>query len=138
MKCLISVFVVFTLYGCSGSRLSVTKLNDASNAWITAFKDRVFIKCLEHSYTNSDSILLLIGKTDAFNPYDGIYDYLDDHHKVIDSLGKSIPKNIPPLWIEDFKGQNTYLCSCLHYYASPKLDSIAKREYKTYINGLKK
>ncbi|HJV20916.1 MAG TPA: hypothetical protein VJ552_13615 [Sediminibacterium sp.] len=138
MKFSISVFVIFILSGCSGSHLSRTKVNNASNAWITAFKDRVFIKCLEHSYPNSDSILLLIGKTDAFNPYDGIYDYLDDHHKLIDSLGGSIPKNIPPLWVEDFKGRNTYLCSCLHYYASPKLDAIAKRAYKTHINEIKK
>lgn len=110
----------------------------SQNPWVSAFKDRVFIKCLEHSYSNSDTILKLIGKTDAFNPYDGIYSYLEKNWKYIDSIGKSIPKNAPTLWLDDYKDHNTYLCNCLHYYESRELDSIAKKEYKKNSKRIKK
>jgi hypothetical protein len=55
--------------------------------------------------------------------------------KLIDSLAKAIPKNIPPFWHTDEienKDKNVYMCSCLHYYQSKELDKIAKREYKKY------
>jgi hypothetical protein len=133
------ILFLFFLSGCSAIN-HVTKTNQDNNykAWITAFKDRVFIKCLDHSYPKSDSILSIIGRTDAFNPYDGIYNYLDTRFGFIDSLGASVYKKVQPLWLDDFKGRNTYLCNCLHYYSSLELDSIAKAEYKNYIKKLNK
>lgn len=131
------ILVLIFLGGCSTIRhMSKPNQNNDYKAWITAFKDRVFIKCIDYSYPKSDSILPIIGRKDAFNPYDGIYNYLDVRFELIDSLGRSIPKKMQPLWIDDFKGRNTYLCNCLHYYSSFELDSIAKAEFRIYQKKL--
>jgi hypothetical protein len=110
---------------------------------MNAFKDNVFITCLYQSYPFEarDSIFWMISKYDLYNPYDGFIDYKIERKKFVDSLGASISKNIPLFWHTDEKenkGKNVYMCTCLHYYKSRELDSIALSEYKKYKKMQKK
>jgi hypothetical protein len=101
--------------------------------WIDNFKDEVFYECLKEGYKN-DSIFKLMGKKDLFNSSE-IYDLSElDSARV---LGREIIKNMPPPFIhiddKDITGMNFISASCLHYYASHELDSIAKRAYKKHL-----
>lgn len=108
---------------------------NVKNPWINSFKETVFIECLKQSYGN-DTILTLITKKDLLNTYDGI-DFSDlDNAK---NLGKEVALNIPdPEYkFDDYKiGQKYYMSSCLRYYASRELDSIAQIEYKNYLKNI--
>lgn len=89
----------------------------------------------------SDSIFRIISKHDLFNPYEDFLSYKVERKASLDSIGASIPKNIPAFWHGDEQedeGKNVYLCACLHYYASRELDSIARIEYEKYKRVQKK
>lgn len=107
---------------------------NVQNPWVNSFKETVFIECLKQSYGN-DTILTLIAKKDLLNTYDGI-DFTDlDNAKKI---GKEVALNIPdPEYkFDDYKiGQKYYMSSCLRYYASRELDSIAHIEYKKHLKN---
>jgi hypothetical protein len=122
---------------CSTNKLPRFDYNNGPNPWINAFKDRVFINCLYQSYPAGvrDSIFQLMARYDLFNPYDDINVYASNNKKLLDSLGGSIPKNLPAYWHADeadLKGKNVYMCSCLHYYSSKELNSVARGEYKKF------
>lgn len=135
------LMLLFFFSSCTVNKLPRFDYINGSNPWIDAFKDRVFVNCLKHSY-NNDSVFIIINKKDVYiNPYDGFYDYLEaDKIKFLDSLGNSIPLHIPPPTglVEGVGARNFYMCNCLHYYASRELDSIAKKEYKKHIKAMKK
>lgn len=133
------IIVILFFSSCTVNKLARFNYNNGPNPWINAFKDRVFVKCLEHSY-NNDSIFTMINKIDVYvNPYDAFY-LEGDRIKLLDSLSHSIPLHIPPPsgLIEGVDGRNFYLCNCLHYYASKELDSIARKEYKNELKITKK
>jgi|SRR5690606_20680871 len=109
------------------------------NAWITAYKDEVFYSCIREGYKN-DSIWLLMKKEDWFNPYDGI-DFEDIDTAMI--IGKKIIQDLPKETYfnsEEFfheedesKHKNYISATCLHYYISRELDSIAKEAFKNEV-----
>jgi len=103
--------------------------------WIDNFKDEVFYACLREGYKN-DTIFKLIGKKDLFNISE-INDFSEmDSARV---LGRRIINKMPPPYIhiddKDITGMNFISATCLHYYASRELDSIAKRAYKEHTKG---
>lgn len=107
---------------------------NVQNPWINSFKETVFIECLKQSYDN-DTILILIGKKDLLNTYDEI-DFSDLHNAK--RIGKNVAVNIPnPEYkFDDYKiGQKYYMSTCLRYYASKELDSIANVEYKKHLKN---
>lgn len=106
--------------------------------WIDNFKDEVFYECLKEGYKN-DSIFKLMSKKDLFNSSE-IYDFSEmDSARV---LGRKIINKIPPPYIhlddKDITGMNFISATCLHYYASKELDSIAKIAYKKHVKMKKK
>ncbi len=135
MKNFISCLIMVSLVSCgSVHKRENFNYKSVQSPWINSFKETVFIECLKQSYGN-DTILVLIGKKDLLNTYDGI-DFSDlDNAK---SIGKEIAINIPdPEYkFDDYKiGQKYYMSSCLRFYASRELDSIAHVEYKKHLNN---
>ncbi|MGG7035926.1 MAG: hypothetical protein ACI7YS_12140 [Flavobacterium sp.] len=101
--------------------------------WVIAYKQKAFYQCLFQGYKN-DSILKLIKKEDLFTTYDFIPFSTFDKIK---SDSKKIIDNISPneYFIEDeeTKKRNYISSTCLCYFASRELDSIAKNEYKLFL-----
>ena len=130
MKYILIVCLVIAV-GCKTRHENTNfEYNISENPWIDAFKDQVFFNCLRESYSDR-KVFEIIEKYDAFNPYDG----LDSENIILaKKLGEEISKNIPPpIMCDGCKGgQNYFMATCLHYYASKELDSIAKAEYKKF------
>lgn len=126
-------FSAIIIYGCSSPKADRFSYYHSEEPWIDAFKDKAFIACLNESYKN-DSIFKLIEKEDAFNPYDGLS---LEALKLANRIGENVAKNIPPPAMCEgcTEGQNYYMATCLHYYKSYVLDSIARAEYKKYVNS---
>lgn len=131
MKIYILFIIISTfLIGCNSGRPKFN-YSKTDNPWIQAFKDKAFVSCLKESYSN-DTIFALIEREDLFNPYDGFY----TREKFVvkaDSVGRAISKNLPPTNYKDYGKSNYYMATCLHYYTSKDLDSVARREFKKYI-----
>jgi hypothetical protein len=105
---------------------------DEKQAWINAYKYEVFYGCIKEGIGN-DSLRIILGKKDLFSPYpDMDFSTIDDARK----LGKQIIEKMPDAYIKIDKGEehlkekNFISNTCLMYYASRELDSIAKSEYK--------
>ena len=83
----------------------------------------------------------IIKKKDLLNIYDG---YPIKNIDSARSLGKKVIAEIPRPFIkidndeEYLKNKNFISYSCLNYYASRELDSIAKKAYKEYLIDEKK
>lgn len=127
------IISIIALSGCAKktySALPAFDYNKSDNPWISAYKDQAFIACLKESYKN-DSIFKIIERYDAGNPYDGIYG-----QPVLDAkkLGAEIAKNIPSAQMCEgcTEEQNYFMATCLHYYNSKELDSIARAAHKKY------
>jgi hypothetical protein len=100
--------------------------------WINTYKQQVFYDCLFENYKN-DSISKIMEKEDLFNPND--YIPLSFWPKMKE-IGKNAIKYMPEngYFIEtDFDRRRKYISkTCLNYFASKELDSIAKSEYKVF------
>lgn len=113
------------------------------NEWINMYKTDFFFTCLRKGY-KTDTIFKLIAQKDLLVPYEPIL----FHYSKIDTLANRIINNIPkPIYphcddcteVEEKESlKKNYICaSCLNYYASRDLDSIAKKAYKEYLYSLK-
>lgn len=111
------------------------------NEWVNMYKTDVFLTCLRKGYKD-DAFFYQIAKKDLLVPYEPIL----FHYDRIDTLATRVIKNIPkPIFPhcddcteeeEAAEVKKNYICaSCLNYYASRELDSIAKKAYKEYVNG---
>jgi len=104
--------------------------NRSENPWITAYKQDVFYSCLQESYRN-DSIFILMRKEDMFN---GLGDFsMIDRARL---LGKRIANGILSRdYLIDADHINMKYppkpisATCLRFYESRELDSIARAEY---------
>ena len=111
-------------------------LGNKKNEWINNFKTEFFFSCLKKGY-KSDSITNLISKKDLLY----LYEPYAFQHEQIDSISRLIIEKMPkPIYphndeINDKKElDKNYICaSCLNYYSSRELDSIAKKKYKKLI-----
>jgi hypothetical protein len=131
MKKSFYLFAAFCLFSCSNKTYPRFDYNISKNPWIDAFKDHVFFAGLKESY-KSDSIITLLQKKDAFNPYDGLS--LRALQKA-QELGINLVKKMPPPSMCEgcTAGVNYYMATALHYYNSRELDSIAKVYYKEHL-----
>ncbi|MDP5201334.1 hypothetical protein [Flavobacterium sp. DG2-3] len=109
------------------------------NEWINMYKTEVFFSCINKGY-NEKSIFDLIEKKDLFVPYEPIYTEYNNIDTLADKVIKNITKPIYPHCddcTEKEKNEilkKNYICAtCLNYYASKELDSIAKKAYKKYL-----
>ena len=105
---------------------------DEKQAWINAYKYEVFYGCIKEGIGN-DSLRIILRKKDLFSPYSDMdFSTIDDARK----RGKQIIEKMPDAYIKIDKGEehlkekNFISNTCLMYYASRELDSIAKSKYK--------
>lgn len=126
-------------FGDDFSNREGSEYGKVSNSWITAYKDNVFYSCIREGYKN-DTIWLLMDKEDWFNTYDAI-DFADIDTAIV--IGKKIIRDLPKeiyFNSEEFfnehdesKHKNYISSTCLHYYISRELDSIAKEAFKKEV-----
>lgn len=138
MKKLIILLVIIVLTSCSSYKRTKFEyqLGSNKNEWINNFKTEFFFTCIKKAYKN-DTIFNLISKKD----FQYHYEPFAYQHDKIDTLANRIIEKMPkPIYPhcddcdekqEKEDAQKNYFCaSCLNYYASRELDSIAKNEYK--------
>ncbi|PWN59908.1 hypothetical protein [Chryseobacterium viscerum] len=106
------------------------------------FRDNVFYKCLQFGYGNSLNIKIgkLMNQKDLFTQYD---EPLIKEDSLQNILAKKIIENLPLPYIhvEDknsIKGKNFIISTCLSYYESRDLNSIAEKMYKEKVKEEKK
>lgn len=122
------------MFSCSLKK-NQTSTDKQQETWVTLFKEEVFVECLKESYQN-DTIFKLIRKKDISGSDDFIVWITEI--EIARKLGREFALNIPdPEYkFDDYKiGQKYYMSSCLRYYASRELDSIAHVEYRKHLNN---
>jgi hypothetical protein len=131
---------LFSLLSCNVyKKEKFTYRNDDEKVWINTFKTEVFYSCINEGFGN-DSIIRVLKSKDLLNIYDGFPTNEIDKARVI---GKKIISDMPKPYIKidndesHLKNKNFISYSCLNYYASRELDSIAKKAYKTYLKNQK-
>lgn len=111
-----------------GSRSSKAR---QSNMWVTDYKQTAFSQCLFKAYKN-DTIFKMIQKEDLF--LEGVIPM--ELWTKINADSQKIADNIPVTEYysdADDKDKKHILETCLCYFSSRQLDSIAKQAYKEYI-----
>lgn len=139
MKKIFLLILMSIFLSCSSyQRDEFSYRKEDKKVWINTFKSEVFYQCLREGYQN-DTIFKLMAQKDLFNSYDGF------EFNIIDSakdLGSTIIKKIPVPFIKldeaDLKNKNFISMTCLNYYASRELDSIAKKAYKVHLKNVQK
>lgn len=139
MKKIILILISIVFFSCSTyQRDKFSYRKEDKNVWINTFKSEVFYQCLKEGYQN-DTIFKLMTKKDLFNTYEGFEFDVIDSAKI---LGSTIIKKMPAPYINldeaDLKNRNFISMTCLNYYASKELDSIAKKAYKVHLKKIKK
>jgi hypothetical protein len=145
MKRLTVITIAFLIISCSTYKRTNFEyhLGKKENEWINNFKTEFFFSCLKIGYKN-DTIFKLISRKD----FQYLYEPFAFQHNAINILATKIIKDMPkPIYPhcddctekeEKEEAEKNYICaSCLNYYASRELDSIAKKAYKEYITGKK-
>lgn len=142
---LIKIALVLSLLSsCTSHKMSKFEYHlNKENTWINTYKTEVFWGCINESY-KSDTLIKIITKKDFINQPEIIadWDIILKANETGQKVSKEIPKPIYPKFEEGdkeaFYSKNYFLASCLNYYASRELDSIAKLEYKIYLKNQKK
>lgn len=139
-KTYLILLIAFIALSCSTyKRDKFHYRNDDKNVWINTFKSEVFYSCIQEGLKN-DSLLKILKKKDLLNLYDGYPITIIDSAR---SLGKKVIAKMPKPFIkidndeEYLKNKNFISYSCLNYYASRELDSIAKEAYKKHLKKQK-
>ncbi|MBG6060862.1 hypothetical protein IWX83_000636 [Flavobacterium sp. CG_9.1] len=148
VKTVLVTGVILTIFSCSSIKGSTdldTYYGDAffypaysknkpspKNGWIIEYKEKAFFDCLFQGYKN-DSIFRLIQKENLFINADNIPMSL---WPKIKSDSKKIIQNLPAAEYyndETDKHKKYILQTCLCYFGSRELDSIAKKAYQKHI-----
>lgn len=148
MKKLIFIFLII-IYSCKStnglksheyyggkfsSQIDTVVENDV---WIQSFKKEVFFECLKKGYKN-DSIFKLIQKEDLFCTYENmLFNDIKRARYFGDSISKKIKSSIYQYDDVIMNNKRYVICTCLDFYTSRDLDSIAKEEYERYLKNTK-
>lgn len=101
--------------------------------WIWEFKQGVFYDCLFENY-KSDSIYKIMKKEDLFNPSDYIpFAYWEKMKTTEKNAISYMPENKYFIENEEDKKRKYISRTCLDYFTSRELDSIAKCEFIKYL-----
>lgn len=113
--------------------------NYENDTWINSYKYEVFCGCIREGIGN-DSLRIILAKKDLFRPNMNMdFGTIEDAR----SLGKQLVQKLPTPFIkvdlgeESLRNKNFISYSCLTYYASRELDSIAREAYKVYAKSIK-
>ncbi|MEO8240617.1 MAG: hypothetical protein ABI576_21105 [Flavobacterium sp.] len=140
-------FLLLVLYSCQTYKRTKFEYHfgkNEDNKWVNMYKTKFFFDCLRKGYKD-DTFFDSISKKDLLFPYEPI---LFEYGKI-DTLATKVTTNMPkPIYphcddcTETEEKENlkkNYICaSCLNYYASRELDSIAKEAYKKHLKEEKK
>lgn len=141
-KVILLIGVLYLFSFCSTTkkfkyRSDLSVKTSLKSGFIKQFKDDVFYKCLQEGYGEdlSSKIFNLMKEKDLFSPS-------DDPNIEIDSIQSKLAKKIilnlspPYLHTDDEKeivGKNFIISTCLSYYESKELDSLANIEYEKHL-----
>ncbi|MGV3459115.1 MAG: hypothetical protein ACO1N9_01545 [Flavobacterium sp.] len=128
MKKQAALLILVFLTGCA-SKQDIAKRNYEKNlrdATIHFFKIQSFCSCYKFSFKQND-ITMLMAQEDLMGSFDMLQN--PDILKTIDSLGRTEAEKIKPSDYADFEGKKRITMSCLEFYNSKRLDSIAKTKF---------
>lgn len=123
------ILILTSLFTSCNSEKKVVNKNPQEEAFVKFFKIQTFCSCYKHSFKEND-VIKIMSEEDLLGTYDGLADPV--FLKKIDSLGKEISETIKPSEYLDFEGKKRITATCLDFYTSSKLDSIARAEYKKF------
>ncbi|WP_445455764.1 hypothetical protein [Flavobacterium sp. HNIBRBA15423] len=135
MKKIIILIVVIFASCNTYKRDKFSYYQNEKKTWVNSYKYEVFYGCINEGLEN-DSLRIVLKNKDLFNAN------LDLDFEIINQarlLGKKIIQELPKANIKIDKGEEHLLnknfisYSCLNYYASRELDSIAEKAYKDYL-----
>lgn len=136
------LLVCLVLFSCNTYKREKFDYKFGTNTWINSYKTDVFFACIKKGY-NNDSIFKLIEKKD-FISLTGDFQIteMNESKKLGENVINKMPMPIYPKCDDcDEKEEikKNYICaSCLNYYASRELDSIARQAYKEHVKIKKK
>lgn len=117
------VLLLIMLTSCSSIKIK----NKDQQDWIFAFKATAFKSCLLESYGEKFNVLLSNDQSVSAN-FEVLY---VENTKIAEKVAKNFANSILTFPKDtDFEGKKNVLNSCLIFYESKLLDSIAKSEYK--------
>lgn len=141
IKLKIFVLLILIQTGCSTHKLSKFEYSfGEKEAWINSYKTEAFWGCFTESYKN-DTLVKIIAKKDFLNQPEiiGNWDVFLEAFEKGRNISTKIPQPTYPKFEEgnkeEFYKKNYYLASCLNYYKSRELDSIAKIEFSKHLNS---
>lgn len=142
MKKIIIIGILFCIFSSCGTYKRSKfeyQFGEKRAEWINMYKTEMFFTCLRKSYENP-AIFNLIAKEDLQVPYEPILSEYDKINLLSTKIIKNIPKPIYPNWDDCTEKEkqeqlkkNYFCATCLNYYASSELDSIAKKAYKNFL-----
>ncbi|MNJ98174.1 hypothetical protein D3C87_159370 [compost metagenome] len=143
MNRILLLFVILIFLGCSSSKKN--NLNDIDRdklqedeiliknqkeGFVHFYKVQSFCCCLEYAYQNKE-ILKLMQIEDLLGSFDGLAN--DGIQSNIIKIAKEEASKIEVETYGDFNGKKSIMNSCLLFYQSKKLDSIARSEADKYV-----
>lgn len=131
------LIIAILLIGCYPYKRSSYRYNQDENWWITGFKDAVFYFCIREGYQN-DSIFVLMREKDLLSSMEMDVSIIYNQIQLGKNIGGNIPKPYRKIDNPRDTSKKLILASCLHYYASRELDSIARVEYKKHLKREKR
>lgn len=130
MKYLISIsLMVSFLVSCKPQKgINESEIiGKEKEAFVHFFKIQTYCSCIKYGYSNKD-INTLMAEEDLLGSYDDLADPFIQG--MIDSLGKQVSIKIQPEEYLDFQNKRRITETCLGFYTSSELDSIAHTTYK--------
>jgi len=132
-KIFLLIIAIIILFSCNTFKRERFKyIQEEKQSWINSYKYEVFYGCINEGLKN-DSLKIILSNKDLFAPNLNIDFFTID---LARELGESIAKKVPKPSIKIDKGEEKLTSkkfisfSCLNYFASRELDSIAKRQYE--------
>lgn len=135
MKTFVFFIVLALIASCTSyKRERFSYPNSEKDTWINSYKYEAFYGCIREGLGN-DSLRIILSNKDLFRPN------MDMDFVTVDkarAFGKVIAKAMPPPVIkvdrgeEELRNRNFISYSCLNYFASRELDSVARKEYEIY------
>lgn len=129
MKTIISILLIIFLTSCSSQKVVSERAlkKNQEDGFVHFYKVQSFCSCIRQAYENKQ-ITELMQKEDLLGSYDELANQL--FQKQIDSLAKNVAQGIKKETYEDFEGKKRIAETCLTFYTSKKLDSLAHVTYK--------
>lgn len=132
-KIFLLIIAIIALFSCSTFKRERFKyIQDEKQSWINSYKYEAFYGCIQEGLKN-DSLKIILNSKDLFAPNLNMDSFTIDQAR---QFGQDIAKNTPIPHIKIDEGEEKLTnkkfisFSCLNYFASRELDSIAKNQFE--------